>query len=163
MLTDYYAVWQPTKVNTGASFNLLQSPSFPCWARLRCTGLLAEPWLQRASSRPGDILSLPTEGCSPPLRFSGVGHEQRDRRQPREGTEGDRPHVVLPKHPAAGPSCLYCGHKVHRLLHSRLRSNLPARCTDLPAGRAGPAGGELGQVFLPALPRMQESAQLLES
>lgn len=29
MLTDYYAVWQPTKVNTGASFNLLQAHRFP--------------------------------------------------------------------------------------------------------------------------------------
>ena len=37
MLTGYYAAWQPTKVNTGASFNLLQSQRFPHWAQVDMT------------------------------------------------------------------------------------------------------------------------------
>lgn len=51
--------------------------------------------------------------------------EQRDRRRPREGTEEGQPHVVLPKHPASLPSCLYCGPKNYRLR--------TAGSTDLPA------------------------------
>lgn len=105
MLTDYYAVWQPTKVNTGASFNLLQSPRFPCWARLRCTGLLAELGC-RAHLHVLET-SLPANGrlLSPPIGFSGVGQEQRDRRQPREGTERETgptrcsPSTLPPVHP----------------------------------------------------------------
>lgn len=41
--------------------------------------------------------------------------------------EEDQPYVGLPKHPAFLPSCLYCGHKIHRLLHSGLVSRLPGR------------------------------------
>lgn len=157
MLTDYYAVWQPTKVNTGASFNLLQSWSFPCWARLRCTGLLAKP------SLPGShlpVLSLETGGSSP-IRLPGVRHMPGDRRHDRE--EGWQ-HAVLLKRPAFLPSCLSQGHGIRQLRHSRLVSKLPGqRPFLLPAGGAGAADGEPSWVFLPALPRVQVSGRLLQS
>lgn len=112
MLTDYYAVWQPTKVNTGASFNLLQSQSFPCWAQLRCTGLLAKPFLP-VRHLPVQEPSLGNRRLSSCLEC-GISH--------RTGDEGRGQRGIAAAHhiPQARclPSCLYCGHKTHKLLPS---------------------------------------------
>lgn len=86
MLTDYYAVWQPTKVNTGASFNLLQAHRFPRWARLRCTNG-THRW-QSLFLQLGIFLSWsPCRelGGYAPTRLSD-GQPQQQGESPREGT-----------------------------------------------------------------------------
>lgn len=83
MLTDYYAVWQPTKVNTGASFNLLQAHRFPRWAQLRCTYIAGSLFLQLGiflSQSPCRELG----GYAPTRLSEGQPLQQGER--PREGT-----------------------------------------------------------------------------
>lgn len=87
MLTDYYALLQPTKVNTGASFNLLQSRSFPRWARLRCTEPRRQRFCFQRGIFPSWSPSCPWKQAALPVRPSGRWHEQRHERRPREGTE----------------------------------------------------------------------------
>jgi hypothetical protein len=70
---------QPTKVNTGASFNLLQSQSLLRWAQLRCT---SGRWLAKPFLPVGYHPFLE----SVPGRLPAEWHEQGDRRA-REGTE----------------------------------------------------------------------------
>lgn len=157
MLTDYYAVWQPTKVNTGASFNLLQSQSFPCWGRLRCTGLLAKAWLPvRLLPVLQPVLSLET-GCSP-TRLSAVWHERGDRSRPREGTERKTGHTWCPPPAPCLPSILFILWPKDPWASAQqagLRSASTLRGSKDPAGRAGFAEGQPGHVFLPVLPKVR--------
>lgn len=162
MLTDDYAVWQPTKVNTGASFNLLQSQSLPCWARLRCTGLLAKAW------PPARQLPVPGNRLLSHQADRSVARAKGQERVKGGDGEENWPHAgpsLLPappnQHPAFLPSCLPCGPKLHGLLHSRLVHNRPARSVDPSRRRAGPADGEPGHEFLPALPKVQPVTRAL--
>lgn len=162
MLTDDYAAWQPTKVNTGASFNLLQSRRSPCRPRLRCTGLLTTPSLRRIFPSRSQACPCKQRAALLP-RLPGAWQEQRDRRQPREGTGGRSATGGAPQAPCL-PSILFVLRPSEpQALHSGLLHGLPARPMDPPAGGAGSADGEHGQVLLPASPQEQESGRLLDS
>lgn len=155
MLTGYYAAWQPTKVSTGASFNLLQSQRLPRRAQVdmpagkALSSRVRLPVLEFVSSQQtGGLLSH---------RAASMWREERtgdDRgRGPREEAW---PHAVLPQAPCL-PSILF----ILRPCAPRARQRA-ARIT-LPAGRAGSADGGPGQASLPALPKGRASGQLPES
>lgn len=151
MLTDDYAAWPPTKVNTGASFNLLQAPSEQAFPAAGARSGSPGRWQGRLSFRAHLLApepAIPANGLPPPVRPSGVRASAKgtgdNRGRGRDG-EGDQPHVVLPTHPASLPSCLYCGPKNRRPRHSgRLRSR-PGRSgafqpeEELARPRDGPA------------------------
>ena len=113
MLTGYYAAWQPTKVNTGASFNLLQSQHPPCWAQVDMTAGKALSSRVRLPVLEF-VFSLQTGGLLSHRAAQGVA-----RGRGQETTEGgDRERKnghtrYFPKHPAFLPSCLYCGPELH--------------------------------------------------
>lgn len=131
MLTGYYAVWQPTKVNTGASFNLLQSPSFLCWSQAQVY-----------------------RGLRCPVRLSGVWQEPGDRRRPREG-DGEEGQYMR-----GSPSILPAFHPVYTAAIRSTgfcTAGWSAVCQGaprlLPAGGVGSADREPSQVFSPGLAR----------
>lgn len=123
MLTDYYAVWQPTKVNTGQVLTSCSHRAFPagpcsgahgCWQSLSSSG---------ASSCPG---AHPVPRNRRLFSHQAVWSKVWAKGQETTKRQEDWQHMVLPKHPASPPSCLHCGPKIHGLLHSRSIRNLPA-------------------------------------
>lgn len=166
MLTDYYALLQPTKVNTGASFNLLQSRSFPRWARLRCPEPRRQRFCFQRGIFPSWSPSCPWKQAALPVRLSGRWHEQRHERRPREGTErkagntrcsppSTPPSSFQPVYAAALRSTGFstAGSSAVR---QRAPGSLQPRQTRLCRWR-------VPHVFLPARPRAHASGQSLES
>lgn len=157
MLTDDYAVWQPTKVNTGASFNLLQSQSLPCWARLRCTGLLAKAW------PPASHLPVPGNGLSSHQAVPSVDRAKGQERVKGGGGEEDWPHT--------GPSLLPPPQPVPCLpsILFTLRPEAPWASAQQAGPRPASALHGSFQVpswpshkFLPALPKVQPVTRALK-
>lgn len=108
MLTDYYALLQPTKVNTGASFNLLQSRSFPPLGPAQVSRTAQAKVLLPARHLPvlEPVLSLET-GHSPRQAVWKVARAKaQETTQGGDGEEGWE-HAVLPPAPRLLPSSLF--------------------------------------------------------